>query len=147
MKEFLLQLVELLPLMVFPYMWGYDDGRMKKDGTEAHWPKWFLYPILGYLMYYGFMAESLLSVGITLVFWPFYFKPLFDYGWTKGSGKRGLYIGKTSVFDKMFRWILFFVHKLVPKKARKNLKELSFLPAIYLFMCFISIILTIHFNK
>lgn len=147
MKEFLTHLVMLLPLMVFPFMWGYDDGRMKKDGTEAHWPKLPMYAIIGYLMYYGFLMESLLAIGITLVFWPLYFKPLFDYGWTKGVGKRGLYIGYTSFFDKMFRWILFFIHKLVPKKTRSRLDPLAFLQAIYWGMIFAGITLTIHFNK
>lgn len=88
----------ILSFLAFPFFWGYDDGRMKKDKTEAHWPKWFIY---GSLIPIGANA---LDVNLFLT-WALIYKPLFDIGWSWGAGYKYIHIGTTSVFDRIIHWL------------------------------------------
>ena len=124
MKQFLFELLQLIPLIILPWFFGYDDGRMKKDKTEAHWPKWIVIACTVYLMMYDFVPLLLIGFGMI-------WKPLFDYGWTRGAGYfGGLYLGGTSWTDRL-------VKKIIPKAV---------LPLVYWFFIIGGIFLMHYFQ-
>lgn len=121
MIDFIIDILKLIPFSIIPYMWGYDDGRMKKDGTEAHWPKWIILACLFYCI--GMNYDYMVLIGFS-VMW----KPLFDYGWSKGM-KLPLYLGNTSWTDRLVKRIFG-----------------KFVPMLYMFLIFIGIVLMKHFS-
>lgn len=120
MIDFLIDILKLIPFAIIPYMWGVDDGLMKKNGTEAHWPKWIIFVCLAYIVWMDF--DKMLLIG-----WVIVWKPLFDYGWSKGMGLP-LYLGNTSWTDRLVKRIFG-----------------KFVPMVYMFLIFIGVVLMKHF--
>lgn len=89
------------PFAFFPFVFGFDDGWMKLYKTEHHIAKYPLYVLLGYFTIIDFDW-------LTLLGWVLIYKPLFDYGWTFGNGKRKLFIGTTEYWDKIIRKLGLF---------------------------------------
>lgn len=124
MKNFIIEFMYSLPLLIIPFMWGFDDGKMKRNATEAHWPK---YPIFVCMIILGLFEYSIL----TLLTWMILvWKPLFDWGWSKGYGFRNIYVGFTSWTDRA-------VLKVIPKK---------FIPLVYFLVAGTGIMLMYHFQ-
>lgn len=111
----------LLPFVLMPFFWGYDDGYMKRKGTEAHWPKFILFACIGYL---AIMKADYLI----LLYWAIIWKPLFDTGWSIGAGYNHLLIGTTFFLD---RWM----HNLGLVDAENN--KAPVLTMIYILITFI----------
>ena len=94
--NWVLGLLLTLPFAIIPYFMGYDDGYMKKHMTEKHSSKYPIYIAIAYLVIFKFNPLALIG-------WLIMFKPLFDYGWSKGNGQSKLYIGTTEFWDRLIR--------------------------------------------
>jgi len=88
----------ILSMIIIPLLWGYDDGYMKRKGTENHRVKWLIFLCIGFLSYYPVDFIPILG-------WLLMFKPLFDIGWSAGAGYKYIYIGSTSWTDIILHWL------------------------------------------
>lgn len=106
---FLFQILLLIPFAAIPFFWGMDDGLMKKNKTEAHWPKYPIFISIAYSVIYSFfigfyarnLQEGLICMSALLAGWVLIWKPLFDKGWTKGRGMKGIHLGEYWL-DRLF---------------------------------------------
>lgn len=102
----------LMFLFVFAWvLWaagdGYSDGTFKRLGTEKHWTKWLMRSgwvlTLSSGMEFVYATHKIPNVWMIVIACFFSFKPLFDWGWSKGNHQKGLYIGETSWTDQFIR--------------------------------------------
>lgn len=124
MEDFkpLLWLVFVLPFLLLPLTWGFDDGYMKKHGTEAHWPKYIIFACIAYFMLNSY--SWVVFVSLFGLVW----KPAFDIGWSIGAGFNYIYIGET-----------FFMDRWIRKLGLWDLERKKFpvITILYFFMIFI----------
>ena len=119
--KLLLDLSMIVPFIIFPFFWGYDDGYMKRKYTEAHWPKFLMFACIGFLSLFEFDA-------LTLLYWGIIWKPLFDIGWSIGAGYNYIFIGTTFFLDN-------WMHKLGVVRIEKE--KFPIITLIYFISIFI----------
>ena len=94
--KLILDFIFVLPFAIFPLAWGFDDGYMKKHGTEHHKIKYVIFLCVGYFLYFEIGYEAIL--GFLLLY-----KPAFDTGWSYGNSKKDIFIGTTEWTDRLIR--------------------------------------------
>ena len=119
----------IIPFVLFPFIFGFDDGWMKKHKTEHHIAKYPLFLCLAYFVIIGFHP-------MVLIGWLLMYKPLFDYGWSFGNGKKKLFIGTTAWEDRVIRKLGLFKER-----------SFSWIVPIYFFSSFMGYCLIMHYSR